>query len=180
MVTVLENAINFLNDLGVYNVILPFLLIFSIVFAILEKTKILGIEKIEGVEYTKRNLDAMVAFVAAFLVVGSSYLATAVNEIIGKVVMLLLLAVSYLLLVGVFFGTKEVTIADLEGWKKFFLVFMFVGIVLIFLDSLGWLASFINYISGNYRTDWVASLILIGVVIVFMVGITRTEEKKAS
>ena len=35
-----RGVIDFLGKLGVYDVILPFLLIFTIVFAILEKTKI--------------------------------------------------------------------------------------------------------------------------------------------
>ena len=45
MATPLSNAIDFLKRLGFFDVILSFLFIFTIVFAILEKTKILGIEK---------------------------------------------------------------------------------------------------------------------------------------
>ena len=43
--SVFRTAIGFLDKLGVYDIILPFLLVFTLVFAILEKTKILGLEK---------------------------------------------------------------------------------------------------------------------------------------
>jgi len=183
MASVFQGAIEFLDNLGVYDVILPFLLIFSIVFAILEKTKILGTEDIDGKPYTKKNLNSMVAFVAAFIVILSSKLVSAINEIIGKVVLLLVLSISFMLLTGTFFGSGEFTIKSLgKRWETYMAIVMFGAIVVIFLDSLGWLTQFINFISGNYRTDWVASLILVAVVIAFMVGITgkETEEGEKS
>ena len=40
MATVLGNALDFLKELGVYDVLLPFILVFTIMFAILERTKL--------------------------------------------------------------------------------------------------------------------------------------------
>ena len=77
-----RGMIGFLNKLGVYDVILPFLLVFTIVFAILEKTKILGIDKIDGKELGKKNINAMVAFVIAFLVIASTRLVAVINQVI--------------------------------------------------------------------------------------------------
>ena len=65
-------VITFFEKLGVYDIVLPFLLVFTIVYAIFERTKVLGTETIEGVDYSKKNLNAMVAFVIAFLVIASS------------------------------------------------------------------------------------------------------------
>ena len=50
-----RGVIEFLGDMGVYDVILPFLLVFTIVFAILEKTKILGTAKEGGETIGKKN-----------------------------------------------------------------------------------------------------------------------------
>ncbi len=44
MVTITE-VLNIWNDLGVFSYVVPFLLIFALVFAIIEKTKILGENK---------------------------------------------------------------------------------------------------------------------------------------
>ena len=66
-----REMIGFLDKIGIYDVVLPFILVFTIVFVILEKTRVLGTETIEGKPYTKKNINAMVAFVIAFFVVGS-------------------------------------------------------------------------------------------------------------
>ena len=63
-----RNIIDFFDKLGLFDVVLPFLLAFAIVFAIFEKTKVLGTDVIEGQVYTKKNLNAIVAFSIAFFV----------------------------------------------------------------------------------------------------------------
>ena len=42
MVTTITDVLNIWNDLGVFSYMIPFLLLFAVVFAILEKSKILG------------------------------------------------------------------------------------------------------------------------------------------
>ena len=53
----LRNAIEFLNDFGFYDVVLPFLLVFTIVFGVLEKTKLFGVTD----KKPKQNINAMIA-----------------------------------------------------------------------------------------------------------------------
>ncbi|MBD3354878.1 hypothetical protein GF361_02745 [Candidatus Woesearchaeota archaeon] len=174
-----RGVIGFFDKLGIYDVVLPFLLVFTIVFAILEKTKILGTVEIEGKKYTKKNLDAMVAFVSAFLVVASTKLVSVINIAIANTVLLLLLAVLFLLLVGAFF--KEGEGVFLEGrWRFFFMTIMFTGIVLIFLNALGWLAPFWDYLTDNWESQWVASLILLIFVILFIYFITKEKSPGGS
>ena len=48
-------GIQFLDRLGVYEVLLPFLLIFTLVFAILEKTRAFGTEEVNGHEMAKKT-----------------------------------------------------------------------------------------------------------------------------
>jgi len=86
-VSTFRSVIEFFGDIGIYDVILPFLLIFTIVFAILEKTRIFGTEKIEGEEVTKKNINAMVAFVVGFLVVASTRLVSIINETMANMVL---------------------------------------------------------------------------------------------
>ncbi|MBR9683222.1 hypothetical protein GOV03_01660 [Candidatus Woesearchaeota archaeon] len=172
---VFRSAITFLDKLGVYDVILPFLLIFTIMFAILEKTKVLGVEKIDGKDLTKKNLNAMVAFVVSFLVIASTELVGVINETMSHVVLLLILVVSFMLLVGVFFGSKEFTLESYPGWTKFFMVLMFMGIVVIFLNALDWL-QYIAFLFVNWNAEWAATIILFIIVIGFMWFIT-TEPK---
>ncbi len=176
--TVFGGVIEFFEELGIYDVVLPFLLVFTIIFAILEKTRILGIEEIEGKKYTKKNLDAMVAFVVAFLVVASTKLVSVINKALANIVLLLLLAVFFLLLVGSFAkeGEREFLAG---GWKTVFMIVMFIGIVFVFLDALDWLGPFWRYLSRHWGTRWISSLIMIIAIILFIWYITKGEKAAA-
>ncbi|MDP7116562.1 MAG: hypothetical protein QF632_00995 [Candidatus Woesearchaeota archaeon] len=173
-----REVLEFFERIGVYDVLLPFLLVFTIVFAIFEKTKVLGTEKIEGVETTKKNLNAMVAFVISFMVVASSRLVQTITEVSSNMVILLFLAVFFLLLVGSFY--KEGEMVALEGpWKTLFMFIMFIGIVAIFLwgikteDGEPWLEFVLEYIVDNFDSTAVGSIVLVVIIILFMWYIVR-------
>lgn len=172
-----RGVIDFLGKIGVYEVVLPFLLVFTLVFAILEKTKILGTEKIDGREYTKKNLNAMISFVMAFFVIASAQLVRVINEVLANVVLLLVLAVCFLLLVGVFFGSKEFTLEQYPGWIKFFMVLMFLAIVVLFLNSLDWL-KYVFALFVYWDAQWAATIIFFLVIIGFMFYVTHDSTPK--
>ena len=184
MVSSLGNVILFFDKLGVYDVVLPFLLVFTIVFAILEKTKILGTETIEGKEYTKKNLDSIVAFVIAFFVVASARLVAIINQVMANVVLLSLVSVSFLILIGTFHtGKKELFLTG--GWRTTFMIIMFIGVILIFLNALGWLDTMWGFLTHiNYSGEVIGTIVLLVIIIIFMWYITKSnvpskkEEKK--
>lgn len=181
--TVLRNVIEFFERIGIYDVVLPFLLVFTIAFAILEKSKILGTEKIKGEVFPKKNLNAMAAFVIAFLVVASSKLVEIITQVSSQVIVLVLLGVFFMLLVGTFYKpTKEGEPIGLEeGWLKWsFTVIMFVGILAIFMNAMGWLQALLNYLRLFWSSTVVASIVLILVIILFVWYITKSEEKTPS
>ncbi|MBI4150878.1 hypothetical protein HY492_02020, partial [Candidatus Woesearchaeota archaeon] len=138
--TVLGNVLEFFGKIGIYDVVLPFMLTFTIVYAILDRTQVLGTEKIGGDSHPKRNLNAMVAFVIGFLVIASSRLVETITSVSSNVVILLLLGVFFLMLVGSFY--KQGGLWDEEkGFTKswFFWIFsviMFIGIIAIFMNAL--------------------------------------------
>ncbi len=176
-----RGAITFLGDLGVYNVLLPFILVFTIVFAILEKTKIFGVEKVGGEELSKKNINSITAFVVAFLVVASTNLVAVINEVMANVVLLLLLAICFLLLVGVFYEDKQFSLEKSPGWVTFFMFLMFFGISIIFLNSLGWLQAIIDFIFEApliISPEAIASIVLLVIVIIFIFLIVRDPRKK--
>ena len=95
-------VLGFFDKIGVFEVLLPFLLVFTMVFAFLEKSRIYGIEKIGGEEYTRKNLNAMTAFTIAFFTVASARLVSFINSVAGNAIILLLASFFFLLLVGSF------------------------------------------------------------------------------
>lgn len=174
--TALRGVFDFLEKVGLFNIVLPFLLVFTIIFAILEKTKVFGTEDIEGKKYPKKNLNATAAFVIAFLVVASSKLVEIITTVSANVVILLLLAIFFLMLVGSFFKEGEPTFLE-GGWKVLFMVIMFIGIVLIFLHALGWLEDTWQYLGITGSGDAVGAIILIVIVILFIMAIVKEPKK---
>ncbi len=175
-----ETGIKFLDRLGVYEVLLPFLLIFTLVFALLEKTKLFGTEEVEGVgEMPKKNLNSMFAFVTAFLVVASSRLVAAVNEAVANMTVLLLLGFCFLLLTGVFHTGKEEHSME-KGYKTIFMVIMFIGILAIFLHAIKtkngtpWLYYAWWFIVKNLDTGAMGALILTIILVGIMGYVTKS------
>jgi len=122
------------------------------------------------------SLPASAAFVIAFLVVASTKLVSIINTALANIVLLLLLAVFFLLLVGSFAKEGERDFLQ-GGWKTTFMIVMFIGIIFVFLDALNWLAPLWGFLSRYWETRWVASLIMIIAIVLFIVYITKGEKK---
>ena len=185
--SVFSESIQFLAKLGIYDVVLPFLLVFTIVFAILDKTKILGTEKGKDErEYTKKNLNAMIAFVMSFFVVASSQLVAVINKTLSQVFILLLLIICVLMLAGSFNKQEKDGFFFQEPYKTIFMIVVIIAIVMIFLNALGWLDVIFNFLKDNWNADYVAAVIFVLGIAGFMAWITkepgpkRKEEKKES
>ncbi|MBI2666803.1 hypothetical protein HYX13_04280 [Candidatus Woesearchaeota archaeon] len=174
-----RGVIEFFGQVGLYDIVLPFLLVFTILFAILEKTKILGIEKVGSTELPKKNINAMVAFVVAFLVIASTQLVSVINTFMANIVLLLILGVSFLLLVGVFFSDKQFNLEEFPKWKMFFMVLMFIGIVVIFLHSMNWL-KYVFAVFQQWDATWAATFLFLIIILAFMWYVVAYEHKPAT
>jgi len=176
MATPFRDIIDFLAGIGVFEVVLPFLLVFTIVFALLERTKVFGMENIEGKEYTKKNLNSAAAFVIAFLVVASSELVQVITEVSSKFVVLLFLIVLFLLLVGSFYKEEpHGFFLEKGGWRTTFMVIVFLGLAFIFLDALNLTSQIFDFLSGTSKGEVVGSVLLLGVVVFFMYYVTQQK-----
>ncbi|MGM5488358.1 MAG: hypothetical protein ACQESG_05400 [Nanobdellota archaeon] len=184
MTSVFRGILDFFHKIGIYDVVLPFLLVFTIVFAIFEKTRVLGVDVHSDKKYTKKNLNAMVAFVIAFFVIASSQLVEIITQVSSQMVILLLLSVFFLLLVGSFYGHSDEPFALSDTWKKVFTVIMFLGIVSIFLmaikteDGTPWLEWFLMYLYQNASSTAVASILLMIIVIGLMLFVVYDKKEK--
>jgi len=175
MASQFRGVIDFFGDIGIYDVVLPFLLVFAIVFAILEKTKVFGQEEIDGKKYTRKNINALVAFVVSFLVIASSKLVQIITTVSSQMVLLLMLSVLFLLLVGSFFKEDPAGVFLPEGWKTFFMFIMFIGISLIFLNALGWLDATWKYLSTGTGGAGIGAVILLIIIILFVGWIIKGD-----
>lgn len=175
MASVFRRSLDFLYELGIYDVVLPFLLVFTIVFAILEKTRIFGEQTIDGSDHTRKDLNSMVAFVIALLVVGSSRLVSIINNTVANVALLLVLVVMFLMLAGSFHDDETFF---LEGhWQTTFMVITFIGIILIFLNATDYLRLAYNYVSVYWNAATFSSIILLLLVALAMGFVVREPNR---
>jgi hypothetical protein len=100
-----QSIFMFMVNVGIVDVILPFIIVFAIVFGILEKTLIFG----KRDDKPKTNINAIVAFCMAFIFVASLNLVNLMSTMIQYFV-IAIVAVLCLFLIGGIFG---VHIADI-------------------------------------------------------------------
>lgn len=169
--TAFENFINWLVDVGVVDVLLPFLLIFAIVFAIMEKAKILGEER--------KNIHVVIALIIAALVVvphvTDSYppgadVVDIINSALPSVSLVLVAIVALLLLMGIFGVTAATAVS---GWVAMFAI---ITVIWIFGSSAGWWGDW-NWIRITFGEDALSIAVVILVFGVLIWWITKSEEK---
>lgn len=192
MVSPLGKAVEFLRDFGLFDVILPFLLVFTITFAVLEKTKILGTIKIHGTdEYMpNKNLNSMVSFVVALLVVATANIVRAINESLPNIVLLLVASLSFLILIGIFVKDELNFAEKHKNWNRGFIIIMFIGVILIFLNAIYMTVAGQEMSVLEYLIDWIIKnwsgtifgaivvLIVIVAAIVFITQGSKPEKKE--
>ena len=167
MSTTLGLVIEFLKDFGFFDVILPFLLVFAIVFGVLQKTKIFGIAD-------TKNIDSMVAFSIAFFVIAASNIVQIIQVSIPQVILILIAVISLLMLVGSIMTQKESTEKGIlsNGWVKGLTGIFFLALIMIFFNSLGWLQPIVDYIMSTSTGVGLGIflLILTIVTVIYIVG----------
>lgn len=85
------------QNIGVFDFVLPFLLIFTLSFAVLSKAKILGDNK---------NLNVIVSLVLAFFFLQNPFLIASLQNLLPNVSFALVIGLMFLLLVGVLLGDR--------------------------------------------------------------------------
>ena len=174
MASPFRDVLNFFAGLGIFDVVLPFLLVFTVVFALLERTKVFGVEKIDGHDYTKKNLNSAAAFVISFLVVASSQLVQIITKVSSQFVVILFLIVLFLLLIGSFFKEEpHAFFLEKGGWRTTFMIIVFVGLAFIFLDALGLMDQVFGFLRGNASGEVIGSALLLILIVIFVVFITQ-------
>jgi hypothetical protein len=183
-----RNLIMSLENVGVLDVIMPFILIFTIIYAVLQKTKILG--RGENGE-PRKNFNVVIALVMALAVViphvtgRTSYYGVGVVDVVDiingalpNVALVAVIIIMILIVIGVF--GKEFDIG--EGYGGIFVILAFLIVGFIFAASAGWFAQgslprWLYFIYDPQFQALVVALLVFGVLIYF---ITKEDKSKDS
>lgn len=184
MGTPLGIAMDFLDKFGFFDVVLPFLFVFTLVYAILDKTKILGTEKVGGEEVPRKNINSMAAFAIAMFVVAASQVVEVIRQALPIVILVLVALISFMMLAGSLLGSKEFSFDQRKGWKIFLTIILFLSIVLIFLGVIKhesgktWLTIIWDYIVENWASGpLISSIVFLGIIILVIWYVMGKKEE---
>jgi hypothetical protein len=162
-----QEVFQWLVDLGFIDVILPFLLVFTLTYAVLQKTRVLGEE---GDKKPKKRLNAMVAFVLGFFAVLATQMLNVVNILLGYLVLLMIVGLLLAIVLG---------LAGAEGGhkNKLFIALMIILFALFVFYGLS-RAGIIDEQRFFDTLFWpVVALAVLGTVLFFV--LRKPAEKKA-
>ncbi len=151
-------------------IILPFILVFVVIFAILQKTKILG----EG----KKQIDALVALVIGLLVVSFGYATGIIVSLVPFLAVGTVVILVFMLLYGMAFVEKDSF--KLPVWVRGVIgVLAALGVIIVTLVATGgW-----DYVSEWYDGSengsfWITNALVVALVIGGFFALTRNTDKK--
>ena len=138
-----RNIFHDLEAIGFFELVLPFILVFALVFGILEKTRLFGRDTTTNAPRT--NLNAVVGLIMGFYVITQPDVLEVINSLLPRVSLVLLAIVSFLLLFGFFIGQRQ------HQWSGGFLILD--GIFVLF--AVLWAFTAEDYgLDSNSFEDW--------------------------
>ncbi|MBI2574769.1 hypothetical protein HYV82_02705 [Candidatus Woesearchaeota archaeon] len=179
MVQSFNDMFVFLDELGVLDSLLPFILVFTLLYAILNKTKIIG----EG----KKNFNVTIALIISLMVVIPHIMGrfpegqdpvVIINTALPNVSILIVAVLAVLLLVGIFGKNLDIAGSSLAGWVA---MGAFGAVVWIFGSAAGWFGEFPPFLNFMNDPDTQALLIMLAVFAIVIRFVTADEgETKVS
>lgn len=166
-----NQAIISLENWGLSDVVLPFFLIFTIVFAVLQKTKILGKDS--------KNFNVMVSLVLGLSTViphvlniypAEADVVNIINTALPNVSLVIIAVIMVIMIIGLFAG------GEMTGYTSGGIVLAaFVVVIYIFGASAGWwnLAGWADFLTDQDTQALLVVILVFGIVIWF---ITRDKE----
>ena len=177
-----EELVFALDRWRVADVMLPFLLIFVIVYAILQKTRIL--------EEGKQNLSVVDAVIVGLLVVvphvtgrfpPNADPVEIMNNALPQVSLILVAVIFLLMLIGVFGQDYVMLGVSMPGWIAFFSIFV---IVLIFGGAAGWWSGYfgetLERFFGQEGVAIAIMLLVFGIIIAWITSDSKEREDRTS
>ena len=148
--------------------ILPFLLVFTLIFAVLEKTKILGDEQ--------RRIDAIVALVIGLIFVAFGQATDIVVRMIPVLGVALIVILVFMLLLGSLYQPGSF---EMSNWLKI-VIGILIGVVvaatvLILTGGLDYVIGFVTAGNSGFLINGFLILVIAGVIAAVVFGGKKSE-----
>jgi hypothetical protein len=184
-------ALRQLNDIGLLDIILPFILIFTVIFAVLQRTKVLGKDE-NGEPY--KNFNVVIALVMGLSAViphvlwgagpgstrcmlnnGLLDVVCIINNALPSVSLIVVAVLMLLIIIGIWGANINIAGNSLGGIVT---IFSILAIIFIFAIAAGWRANYWPRWLMSQETQALIIVILVfGLIIRFIVGPSKKKDK---
>lgn len=167
-------VISKLVSIGFYEVFLPFILVYAVIFAVLQKSKIF--EGGSSSADNAKNVNAIIAFVFGLFIVASIQVVQFIQSLILNAVIILIFILCVLILLGFIFGDNYTSIFEnkIVKWVSA------ISIFLVMLGILLYLLGFWNWLENQWRnfssSDTISTIIILLIVIGVLYFITKGDK----
>ena len=152
-----DTLITLLNNLGFFNVILPFLLVYAIMYGILSKYKILGDPFAEGDKgKTTRSLISIVSAATGFFIVASSNVVLSLKTLIPYIVLFLLTVFFLILAISPFLQRQEKS-GEIQISNRTRIILL-TSAIIIFTLIVIFILGLYNYVNSAVTSSTFSSL----------------------
>jgi len=180
-----EGVIGLLKNFGFFDIILPFILIYALMFGILAKTQILGdpFEKEnEARARFVRSIISLISLSIAFLVVGAYNVVLRIQEFIPYAILYILSVFMLLVSMSAFYlptGGK-VEEKEFKNYRKIILTLSIIIFAILTLISLGILSaqSLQSGLADWLNNEIIAVILIFGFIIFVVYWMTRGEKEE--
>jgi len=164
MANFMAELVQSLQNIGVYEYFLPFLLIFAVIFAILEKINLFGKSN-----EPRTNINVVVAIIFGLIVMVQTDITLLINAYLSKMALFIIIIMVLLLAIGVFGGGGSVT----KSASGLLVILSIVAVIWALSPSIGlnlprWL---------DLSPDGVKIIILLGAAALAMVFVARSPNR---
>jgi len=165
-----SNFLIWLESVGLTDAILPFLLIFTVIFAVFQKTNIFGTNK--------KNMNVMVSLIISLLTVVPHVMrryppqsdpVAIMNKALPNVSVLVVAVIMALLLIGIFGGQASWIGRTFSG---IIAILAFIAVVYFFGSAAGWWK---NVTSAWWSNDVTVAIIVILIFAIVIYFITKED-----
>ena len=152
-----------LQGSGFYEFLLPFLLMFTVVFAILEETKLFGTDD-DG--HSRKNINAVIALILGLLITSQFEVVAKLQYFLPRISLYIIISLMVLILIGLFAGDIR------HGFGGVLLILVsLIALVLTFAALAPLMGFEVTYwLQQNWQTLLVIIIILIIIFAVIKSG----------
>lgn len=176
----LREAVSTLLDIGFYDVILPFILVYAIVFAILVKSRIF--EGGSSDSKLANKVSAIVALVFGLLVVTSIQIVSYIQSLIVNVIIVVVFLLCLYVVLGFLLGDKLSDLFENKTLRYVVVITSFIVVLSILLSILGTWAAIGNWWEGfsDRNSSTLGTVLLLGVIglVLYWVTSSASSDKK--